>query len=113
MGDSRIRMSLLDLMGLVVVAVLVMFLCRKHEERMYRHPPENQILGQSFDAASVCDRVARVRRDYLAVVGARSRGRSCRDRLHAEACRTVRGRSYFRQATNLAAREDNVLQGRG
>lgn len=92
-------MSLLDVIGLIIVAGLVAILCRKHEERICRRSPENSDTGKSFDATSACDRVARVRRDYLAVVCVRSRERSRRIRLHAQVCQTIRGRSYFSRTT--------------
>ena len=95
MGDSRIRMSLLDVIGLVVVAVLVAFLCRRHEARFCRHSTENSDTGKFFDATSACDCVRRVRGNYLAVVCARSRDHGRRIRLHAQVRRTLRGRSYF------------------
>lgn len=96
LGDSRIRMSLLDVIGLVVVAVLVAFLCRRHEERICRQIPENSHTGKSFDATQVFKRIRRVRGDYLAVVYARSRDRNRRKQLHEQVCRTLRCRSFFR-----------------
>jgi hypothetical protein len=90
-------MSLLDVIGLVVVAVLVDFLCRRHEERICRRIPENSQTGKSFDATLVYHRIQRVRRDYLAVVCARSHDRSRRKELHARIGRTLRCRSYFRR----------------
>ena len=106
-------MSLFDVIGLVVVAMLVAFLCRRHEERIYRRPPEGSDTSRYFDATSARTRLARVRRDYLAVVCARSRDRRRHHRLHVEACRSVRRRSYFRRSTGLVAREADVRQGSG
>ena len=112
LGDGRIGMSLIDVIGLVVLAVLVAFLCRRHEERICRQIPENSLPGQSFDATQVCKRIQRVRRDYLAVVCAHSRNRSRRERLHAQVCRTLRGRSYFRRSAMDTAQPTEVEAGK-
>ena len=90
-------MSLLDVIGLVVV--LMALLCRRHEARICRRIPENSYMGKSFDAAQVSQRIRRVRGNYLQVVCARSRDRSRQKQLHAQICRTLRCRSYFRRDT--------------
>lgn len=97
-GDSPVCMSLLDAIGLVVVAMLVVFLCHRHEERIYRRSQANPCSGKSFDASPACKRVARVRRDYLAVVCTRARDRDRRRQLHAQVRRTLRRRAYFQRS---------------
>jgi hypothetical protein len=101
-GDSRIRMSLLDVIGLVVVGTLVAFLCRRHEERICHRMPERSHRTGSIDASRICQRIRRVRGDYLAVICARSRNGERRKQLHEQVCRTLRCRAYFRRnATDL------------
>lgn len=92
----------LVLIGLVGLAVLVALWSRCHEARRNRFLVDSGSC-KSFDTTAAELRLARVRRDYLAVICARSRDRTRRARLHAQACRTVRARAYFHRETTAGA----------
>jgi hypothetical protein len=92
-------MSLLKVIALVLVAIMAAFLWQWCETRMRRWITEDSGAVKPFDATSARVRIARVRRDYLAVVCVRSRARNRKSQLHAQFCRTVRARAYFRRHT--------------
>jgi hypothetical protein len=95
-------MSLLHIIGLIVVAILVSFLCRRHEARLCRRMDERTWIGRGMDVTPVSRRIQDVREDYLAVVSARPGDRHRRRRLHAVARCALKERAYFRHARTEA-----------
>ncbi len=89
-------MSLWYIIGLIVVALLVSFLCRRHEARACRRIPERTWPGRGIDATRVSDRIHHVREDYLAVVSSRHRDHSRRRQWHAAARCALKQLAYFR-----------------
>lgn len=91
-------MTLLSIIGLIVVALLVSFLCRRHEARVCRRIDERTWPGKGIDVAPVSERIQHVRADYLAVVSARPRDNSRRRQLHAAARCALKQLAYFQNA---------------
>ena len=91
-------MSPLHIIGLIVLAILVSFLCRRHEVRICRRGEAGSWPGQGMDVTPVSRRLQHVRADYLAVVSARPRDRSRQRRMHAAARCAPKQRAYFRRA---------------
>ena len=87
-------MSLLDLIGLAVVAFLVSFLYRKCEARIC-HIGERALPGKGIDLTHVSERIQHVRADYLAAISARPHDIGRRQRLHAAARCALKRLAYF------------------
>ena len=91
-------MSLMDIIGLIVVALLVSFLCRRHEASVCRRFGESTLHGRGIDLTVVSRRILHLREDYLAVVSARPRDND-RHRQMREAVRcSLKQLAYFREA---------------
>lgn len=91
-------MSLWHILGLIVVALLVSFLCRRHEARACRRIDKRTWPGKGMEVTRVAARIRHVREDYLAVVSARHRDCSRRRQLHAAARCALKQLAYFRRA---------------
>jgi hypothetical protein len=91
-------MTLLPIIGLIVVALLVSFLYRRHEARFCRRIDERTWPGKWIDLTPVSERIQRVRADYLAVVCARPHDSRRRRQSHAAARCALKRLAYFRNA---------------
>lgn len=95
-------MSLLHIIGLIVVALLVTFLQRRHEARVCRLFDERTLPGHGIDVTVVSQRIQRVRENYVAMVRARPRDHNRRRQLHATARCALKRRAYFRHGRTEA-----------
>jgi hypothetical protein len=93
-------MSLPLVIVLAIAVLLGAHLFLRGVEWMCVHVRRGSALSHAFDATSARDRLARVRRNPLAAVGARPAGRGRRRRLQAQVCRSVRHHAYFRRDVN-------------
>ena len=97
-------MSLWHLIGLIVVAFLVMFLCRRHEGSICSLD-KRMSFGQGMDIPPVAERIRQVREDYLAVINVKPRGRGSHERLHAAARCSLKRLAYFQNVGSAGDEE--------
>jgi len=84
------------IIGFFVLAQLVVFLIRKHADRLsQRHPESSQPCGV-LDTSPLHERLRRVRSDFASRVSCRRRP-GWRERFHLRARRALRRLAYFRR----------------
>jgi len=99
-------MLLVYVIGWSVVMLLSAFLFRRFVGRLPPTPrPRRLVLdGTAMDVGPVCERVQRLRRDYVAGARKRPNDRSRREAIHLAARQMVRGLSYVQ---HLEAKSDH------
>jgi len=99
-------MLLVYVIGWSVIMLLSAYLVRRHEDRLPPRLRRRKIVldGTAMDVAPVCERVQRLRRDYVAGVRRRPNDRSRREAIHLAARKVVRGLAYVQ---HLEAKSDH------
>ena len=92
-------MLLVYVIGWSVIMLLLAYLVRRHEDRLPPRLRRGKIVldGTAMDVGPVCERVQRLRQDYVAGARKRPNDRSRREAIHLAARQVVRSFSYVKQ----------------